>query len=227
MELKVGSEVSSEAFVVHVQSFEESHKILQVFTLDFGKISCFARGAVRSQKRFGSQLDLGNTLRVHLQKPKQKLWTLKKVELLNMPIAARGSLSNLDAIFFLLSALKDLFQEEQEDRVVFEMSRKILELLEIPRPALQLSWMKLSLALWFQQHMGYGDDVYFLQDKLGLEEEDFEGWKSNTQRLSFLTEEGLKDFERYPRIGNDAVRAFYNNWREVSGLPWAYFERVM
>ncbi|MBP7845611.1 MAG: DNA repair protein RecO [Proteobacteria bacterium] len=222
---EIEGEFSTNAFVVSAQLFEENHKIVHLFTRDYGKMTCFARNAVRSKKRFGTQLDAGNTVKAFIEKSKTKLWTLKKIELLDMPLRARSQLSNVDVIFFLLSALKDLYPDEQVDVQAFDLVERTLKCIENPLSAKQLSWLKLSIARWFQGHLGYGDDVDFLFNHLNLSEEDFESWKSLMLELRFLDNEILKDFDKYSRISGESVRVFYNNWKEVTRLSWSYFEK--
>lgn len=61
--------------------FRESDWILSLFTDQSGKISALARGARKSQKRFGGALEPMHTLRVELVPGRGDLSTLKSAEL--------------------------------------------------------------------------------------------------------------------------------------------------
>jgi hypothetical protein len=226
MDIKTSGTLS---LVVDVRVFEETHKIVQIFSRDYGKISCFARSAVRSKKRFGNQLDLGNKITAFVQKPaqerQQKLWSLESIELVDMPLRARASLSSVDVIFFLLSAIKDLFPFEEGDALSFDLISGVFQLLETDCSAKQLSWVKLSFALWLKERLGYGEDHHLLYENLKLESSQTNQWIESIKDLNFFNPTILKTFDSFPNVQLDSLRLFYLRWKELSHLSWGYFER--
>ncbi len=53
----MNAQLSSEAIILQTTDYAEFDKIVSLYTKDFGRITGIAKGAKRSQKRFGSRLE--------------------------------------------------------------------------------------------------------------------------------------------------------------------------
>lgn len=69
------------AVVLKRTDFGESDRIVTLFTSEWGKVSVFARGARRSQKRFGAGLDLFAIIDAAVRMdPQRDLWGLEEIQ---------------------------------------------------------------------------------------------------------------------------------------------------
>ncbi len=72
---------TTDGIVLRVTEFRESDRIVLFYTRDFGKVSALAKHATKSRKRFGTQLNVFQLLRLHLkQKPNRSLALLEQVK---------------------------------------------------------------------------------------------------------------------------------------------------
>jgi len=71
----------TEALILRVVDYQETDRIVSLYTRDLGKVSALARHAVKSKKRFGTQLNLFQQVAVELrQKPNRSLAFLEQVK---------------------------------------------------------------------------------------------------------------------------------------------------
>lgn len=93
-----GNRVRTMAYVLSRVPYGESDLIVHLFTEALGKISALARGARRSQKRFGGSLEPIHTLQVEVtDKPSSDLCTLHEAHLSRARTAIIGNLECLEA----------------------------------------------------------------------------------------------------------------------------------
>ncbi len=78
----------TQALLLRASDFGESDRILQLLTPATGRISVIAKGARRSVKRFGGNLDLFNQLRVQIERRRPQ--TLARLELARLVGAFHG-----------------------------------------------------------------------------------------------------------------------------------------
>lgn len=79
---KASARVATEALLLRRVDYGESDLVLTLLTQKLGKVSALARGARRSQKRFGSALEPMHTLAVELdERPGAELFTLLEARL--------------------------------------------------------------------------------------------------------------------------------------------------
>lgn len=70
-----------EALVLRVVNYQESSRIITLFTLELGKIAVIAKGARKPKSRFAGLFELGNHLEVHLfYKEGRGVHTLKEAD---------------------------------------------------------------------------------------------------------------------------------------------------
>ncbi|HTW92077.1 MAG TPA: DNA repair protein RecO [bacterium] len=76
--------VRSEAVCLSVKDYHESSKLLMFFTLEYGKVSCLAKGARRLRSKFGAALDLFAQSRIiYYMRENRTLFTLSDAELVH------------------------------------------------------------------------------------------------------------------------------------------------
>src|SRR5690606_689803 len=109
--------------------------IAQLFTDRLGRISVLARGARRSQKRFGGALEPFHTLRVGLTAPARgELFSLKDAAILRPRLSITTSLERLEAAAEGLSWLKRSTLPTNPELSLFERAETFLDALSGDSP---------------------------------------------------------------------------------------------
>ena len=71
----------TEGLILRVIDYQETDRIVSFYTRDFGKISALARHAVKSKRRFGTQLNVFQLVQLEFrQKPQRSLVFLEQVK---------------------------------------------------------------------------------------------------------------------------------------------------
>lgn len=81
--------------IIHVASFDESSRVVEVLTAEEGKLACVARGARASKRRFSGGLDLFTTLELDVV-PTAHLWRLEGAALVAPRVGIRRSLESFE-----------------------------------------------------------------------------------------------------------------------------------
>lgn len=113
----------SHALVLHSFDHGESDKILTLLTQDFGRISCIAKGAKKSKKRFVNKLETFSFLQVQFTDyPNRSLSFLNEAELHNpfLEIRSQFKLYAISSIIqeFLLQSTR----EREQDNEVYSLT---------------------------------------------------------------------------------------------------------
>ncbi len=75
---------SASAVVISTRPIGESDLLVHLFTLEYGRLTCIARGARRSRKRFMNALELFTQLSVRLARSRtSSMWRLDSASILN------------------------------------------------------------------------------------------------------------------------------------------------
>jgi len=107
--------------------------IVHLFTEQLGKIAALARGARRSQKRFGGALEPLHTLVLRVQgRPHVELFTLKEAELSRTRQRVTESLSAMETAGRALSWVKKSAPPHTPEPLVWEALERLLDELEGP-----------------------------------------------------------------------------------------------
>ena len=77
--------------VIHSTSFDESSRVIELLTVEEGRLACVARGARASKRRFAGGLDLFATLAAEVA-PGGNLWRLERASVVEARLGIRGSL---------------------------------------------------------------------------------------------------------------------------------------
>ena len=112
--------VQTHAVMLRKVNYRDADLILTVFTEALGKISCLARGARRSTKRFAGALEPMHGLFLELTQPARgHLFTLNGARLAQPRIQLTDSLSRMRAAARLLGWVRDAAPEETPEPGVY------------------------------------------------------------------------------------------------------------
>jgi DNA repair protein RecO (recombination protein O) len=109
---------SLDAIVLHQRNYSESHKIVELFTAEHGRISVLARGARASRRRFAGVLDLFAHIQAEV-KTSGSLWTLTGAELIAGRFGLRGNLDAFQAASTLCETVRLLCPEHYSLSIVY------------------------------------------------------------------------------------------------------------
>jgi O-succinylbenzoate synthase len=115
-------------FILRAIKFRESDLILTVLSRDYGKISLIAKGARRTESKFGAALDL-LTLSELVFYDAENLKLLKEASILEDYRALKGDYDRLTLALQTAHLLNQLVEEHHPDRAVFEFFKDFLEAL--------------------------------------------------------------------------------------------------
>jgi DNA repair protein RecO (recombination protein O) len=115
-------------FILRAIKFRESDLILTVLSRDYGKISLIAKGARRTESKFGAALDL-LTLSELVFYDAENLKLLKEASTLEDYRALKGDYDRLTLALQTAHLLNQLVEEHHPDRAVFEFFKDFLEAL--------------------------------------------------------------------------------------------------
>ncbi len=115
-------------FILRAIKFRESDLILTALTRDYGKISLIAKGARRTESKFGAALDL-LTLSEFVFYDAENLKLLKEASILEDYRALKGDYDRLTLALQTAHLLNQLIEEHHPDRAVFEFFKDFLDAL--------------------------------------------------------------------------------------------------
>jgi DNA repair protein RecO (recombination protein O) len=117
-----------EAIVLKITEYSEADLIVGFLTRSHGRISAFASGARKSQKRFGGALDFFSVLFLNLKSPRgnSDLWRLLSVEPVELHHGLRTSLPHFATASYLAECLWNLAGDGASDSKLYEWWRKVL-----------------------------------------------------------------------------------------------------
>ncbi len=113
-------------FILRAIKFRESDLILTVLSRDYGKISLIAKGARRTESKFGAALDL-LTLSELVFYDAENLKLLKEASIIEDYRAIKSDYERLTLALQTAHLLNQLVEEHHPDRVVFEFLRDFLK----------------------------------------------------------------------------------------------------
>jgi len=117
-------------FILRAIKFRESDLILTALTRDYGKISLIAKGARRTESKFGAALDL-LTLSEFVFYDAENLKLLKEASILEDYHALKGDYDRLTLALQTAHLLNQLIEEHHPDRAVFEFFKDFLDALGV------------------------------------------------------------------------------------------------
>ncbi|MDW8141576.1 MAG: DNA repair protein RecO [Candidatus Bipolaricaulota bacterium] len=112
-------------FILRAIKFRESDLILTVLSRDYGKIALIAKGARRSESKFGAALDL-LTLSELVFYEGENLKLLKEASILNDFRDLKREYERLETALHAASLLNHLIEDEHPDRAIFDLYQDFL-----------------------------------------------------------------------------------------------------
>ena len=136
----------AEAFVLRSYPLGESHRVVTFLTRRVGKVRGVARGARRSRKRFGSNLELLSRVRLnYFEKEGVDLSRVESAELLE-PFFEMQTDPERGAVLACFAEIADAFcREQQEDERFFRLLHAALRAV---RDGLDLDWAARYFEIW-------------------------------------------------------------------------------
>jgi DNA repair protein RecO (recombination protein O) len=123
--------VQTNAVVLRKVSYRDADLILTVFTEALGKLSCMARGARRSTKRYSGSLEPMHGLYLELSRPARgHLFTLISARLEQPRIKLAESLSRMGAAARMLGWVRDAAPDETQEANLYHTLIRFLDALD-------------------------------------------------------------------------------------------------
>ncbi|MCA9081034.1 MAG: DNA repair protein RecO [Planctomycetaceae bacterium] len=117
----------TEAVVIRLADFSESSRVVTLFTRDFGKISCLAKGAKRLRSAFDSALDLLSRCGVvFLPRSSGALHLLTEAQLLSRFHPPPRSLSHLYGGYYIAELLEGLNESDDPHPELYDAAVEAL-----------------------------------------------------------------------------------------------------
>jgi DNA repair protein RecO (recombination protein O) len=114
--------------------YRDSDRIVTLLTEDFGKLSALARGARKSQRRFGGALQPYVLMNVHLRPGRGELAHLDRVSVDRSFLGILRSLKSIGAAGAALTVIRERIPEHEPEPAVFEATVQFLSALEDGAP---------------------------------------------------------------------------------------------
>jgi DNA repair protein RecO (recombination protein O) len=136
----------SEAFVLRSQPLGESDRIVTFLTRSAGKVRGVAKGARRSRRRFGSNLELLSRVRLsYFEREGVDLARIEGAELLESFYRLQED-PERGAVLACVAEVADAFaREQQEDEAFFRLVHAVLRAV---RDGLDLEWAARYFEIW-------------------------------------------------------------------------------
>jgi DNA repair protein RecO (recombination protein O) len=130
MPTQPSSSQSTRALLLRSVDYAEADRVVTLLSERFGRVSAMARGARRSQKRFGGALSPLCVLSVELRPGRGELWTLTGARIEVPCLRLLSDLPRMNAGFSGLELLRSLTPEHEPDPERFALGAQLLRQLE-------------------------------------------------------------------------------------------------
>lgn len=129
--------IHTEALVVKSIPFQETSRIVRLFTREMGKVAVIAKGARRLKSQFRGYLEPLNLLDIiYYHKDSREVQTLSKVELRQAYLQHTTELSETLYALVLVEAVDRFIRDHHQDAAVFDLSVEVLEYMDRERQLL-------------------------------------------------------------------------------------------
>lgn len=122
---------TTDAVVLNSTDFSESDKIITFYTLSFGKMKGIAKGAKRSKKRFGINLEPFSLVRLHFfEKKDDSLARVSSCDLINPFQGIRDDLFKIAHGSYMIELVEKMAPERERHPELFRLLTDFLGILE-------------------------------------------------------------------------------------------------
>jgi len=133
------------AFVLSTLDYGDSDRIVNLFTLEYGRLKAFARGARKSRKRFGAALELFAHIDAQL-KVKEGLCSFQQAEIRQIYPAIRKELEKIAHAMYASELLDALTPEGLALPRLFRLFSAYLDRLEaVPPTSMERRFFEINL----------------------------------------------------------------------------------
>ena len=230
-----GSTVECPALVLSALKYQETGKIVQLLTLDHGRITAFAPGAVNSRKRFGAALEPMSFLQAQLKLPREfatggAMPQLLKADLRDSFLHLRTHSALLDSGIFAVKFVQEFVPEGSAEPTVFRaLGRFLRDSAKLSDPTSQAPWARFAFWNWLSVHFGFGD-LAALWDGDGGHALPSVVQGAWSQLMAQSEPVFVPYFEALTKTALPALTRsdevfIYSKWTESSGMHWPDFER--
>jgi DNA repair protein RecO (recombination protein O) len=147
------------AVVLRTTPYGEADKIVTLYTLDFGKIKGIAKGAKRSQRRFGNTLEVCSYVAASFfEKETSELVRLSHCDLIRPFEGLRGDIGNLAWASYLVELVSEMTAERIKNKALFDLLIFALELIDqgiLKEEILRVFEVRLLSSLGYQPHLDH------------------------------------------------------------------------
>ena len=141
------------ALILHTMSYGESDQIVTLYTDEFGKIKGFAKGAKRSQKRFGARLEIGAYVNAtFFEKETSDLVRLSHCDLIRPFEGLREDIHKLAWASYFIELIREMTAERIQNKPLFRLLIAFLTLID--RGILKEEVQRV-FEIRFLSHLGY------------------------------------------------------------------------
>lgn len=151
--------IKTQAIVLHSIRWQESSKIVTLYSREHGKIKVIARGALRSKSPFGGKLETLNLIEAIIStKVSRSLQILTQADLLNSFNSIRPDLARLPFALSILEIIYQALDEHQVDEIFFDFVITLLEAISQSAQAEIILWyflLKFTSFLGFKPNFDY------------------------------------------------------------------------
>ena len=121
------TEKITQAFILKKTVYKEADYIVSFYTYDFGKVSCIARNAKKSSKRFGGRLELFLNVKIKFKEGIKHIKYLEDCNIVNSYADIMNDLDKYKWGSFVLEYVENLSETEQTNQDLFALLQKSLE----------------------------------------------------------------------------------------------------
>jgi len=121
------TEKITQAFILKKTIYKESDYIISFYTPDFGKISCIARSAKKSSKRFGGRLELFLNLKIKFKAGINQIKYLEDCNIINSNADIMNDLDKYKWGSFVLEYIENLSEAEEPNLGLFTLLQESIE----------------------------------------------------------------------------------------------------
>src|SRR5512138_1977597 len=119
------------ALILHTLPYGEADQIVTLYTLDFGKVKGFAKGAKRSRKRFGARLEIGSYVQAtFFEKETSDLVRLSHCDLIRAFEGLREDIQRLAWASYFIELVKEMTAEKIQNKPLFRLLISCLHLID-------------------------------------------------------------------------------------------------
>ncbi|NIT13236.1 MAG: DNA repair protein RecO [Candidatus Dadabacteria bacterium] len=117
----------TKAFILKKTVYKEADYIISFYTSDFGKISCIARSAKKSTKRFGGRLEPFLNLKIKFKPGIKHIKYLEDCTIENSYADIMNDLDKYKWGSFVLEYIENLSEAEEPNESLYKLLQKSLE----------------------------------------------------------------------------------------------------